>query len=226
MIYFITLFILYIFSEKVIVINEKDSELTKKTKNILKIFFIMFCILNMYGFCVSNVIYSCLILYIISYIKDDEIKDFLDSFRFDIKENFTSDYINKTKSFSRLAAADRKGNMNILKYKINNSNYFNDNSIQSTDQTIKRQEGQEEQEGEGQEEKKQISSDYSKEDLKRIKEILERKFWVLKDNETYDMYEIKKILENKNKKENLELEKGLYNSLVFYTNKLFSLIGL
>ena len=40
------------------------------------------------------------------------------------------------------------------------------------------------------------------------------------------MYEIKKILENKNKKENLELEKGLYNSLVFYTNKLFSLIGL
>ena len=218
MIYFITLFILYIFSEKVIVINEKDSELTKKTKNILKIFFIMFCILNMYGFCVSNVIYSCLILYIISYIKDDEIKDFLDSFRFDIKENFTSDYINKTKSFSRFAAADRKGNMNILKYKISNNNYFNNNSIQSTDQTIEGQEGQEE--------KKQISSDYSKEDLKRIKEILERKFWVLKDNETYDMYEIKKILENKNKKENLELEKGLYNSLVFYTNKLFSLIGL
>ena len=215
MIYFITLFILYIFSEKVIVINEKDSELTKKTKNILKIFFIMFCILNMYGFCVSNVIYSCLILYIISYIKDDEIKDFLDSFRFDIKENFTSDYINKTKSFSRFAAADRKGNMNILKYKISNSNYFNNNSIQTPEQTI-----------EGEEEKKQISSDYSKEDLKRIKEILERKFWVLKDNETYDMYEIKKILENKNKKENLELEKGLYNSLVFYTNKLFSLIGL
>lgn len=215
MIYFITLFILYIFSEKVIVINEKDSELTKKTKNILKIFFIMFCILNMYGFCVSNVIYSCLILYIISYIKDDEIKDFLDSFRFDIKENFTSDYINKTKSFSRFAAADRKGNMNILKYKISNNNYFNNNSIHSTDQPI-----------EGEEEKKQISSDYSKEDLKRIKEILERKFWVLKDNETYDMYEIKKILENKNKKENLELEKGLYNSLVFYTNKLFSLIGL
>ena len=36
--------------------------------------------LNLYGYCLSNIIYSCVMIYIISFIKNDDIKNFIDSF--------------------------------------------------------------------------------------------------------------------------------------------------
>ena len=122
MIYFIVLFLIYLLTEKIINIKNDDSDITKNIKNCLKIFFILGFMLNLYGYCLSNIIYSCVMIYIISFIKNDDIKNFIDSFNF-TKENF-SDFYNNEKSFSRITAEYRQGNQDVLKYNIN-ENYNN-----------------------------------------------------------------------------------------------------
>ena len=165
MIYFITLYILYLLSDRIIIKNSKDSEKTKTVKTIVKLCFIMLCILNLYGFCASNIIYSCISIYIISYIRNDDIKIFLDIFR---KETFVQD-ITQDGSFSRIPNRFRKKDPNIEKYRLEN------NSVPKLSKTIIRP----------------VDAEYSREELQEIKNSLEQKEWVLRDGETYDMYKTK-----------------------------------
>ena len=200
MIYFITLFLLYIVSEKIIKYSKNDTSLKKKTKSILKLFIIMFCILNIYGYCISNIIYSCIIIYIISYIKDDDIRDFISIMSLQ-KETFISDYIDEQKSFSRIPNEYRRGNPDVLTYKMNNSSY---NNITTT---------------------QQIKSGYDKKELDKIKTILERKFWNLDKGDSYDSYE-RRPVEEEEEEAMLKTGKEIYKGLCYYTNKLFSMVGL
>tara|TARA_B110001450_G_C17584335_1_gene466309 strand:+ start:536 stop:1111 length:576 start_codon:yes stop_codon:yes gene_type:complete len=165
MIYFITLYILYLLSDRIIIKNSKDSEKTKTVKTIVKLCFIMLCILNLYGFCASNIIYSCVSIYIISYIRNDDIKIFLDIFR---KETFVQD-ITKDGSFSRIPNRFRKKDPNIEKYRLENNRV-----PQLSKTTIL-----------------PVDAEYSREELQEIKNSLEQKEWVLRDGETYDMYKTK-----------------------------------
>lgn len=163
MIYFITLYLLYLLSGKLIKKDNKDSDTTKNIKNIARLGFIMLFILNLYGFCVSNIIYSCICIYIISFIKNDEIKTFLDMFTLS-KETFVQD-ITKDGSFSRIPNSYRRKDHNIEKYKLENnknpefiSTIYPNNSV------------------------------YNKDELQEIRNSLEQKEWVLKEGDTYDMY--------------------------------------
>lgn len=165
MIYFITLYILYLLSDRIIIKNSKDSENTKTVKTIAKLCFIMLCILNLYGFCTSNILYSCVCIYIISYIRNDDIKTFLDIFR---KETFVQD-ITQDGSFSRIPNRFRKKDPNIEKYRLEN------NRVPELSKT----------------EIRPVDAEYSREELQEIKNSLEQKEWVLRDGETYDMYKTK-----------------------------------
>ena len=162
MIYFITLYILYLLSDRIIIKNSKDSEKTKTVKTIVKLCFIMLCILNLYGFCASNIIYSCVCIYIISNIRNDDIKTFLDIFR---KETFVQD-ITQDGSFSRIPNRFRKKDPNIEKYRLEN------NRMPELSKT----------------KILPVDAEYSRDELQEIKNSLEQKEWVLRDGETYDMY--------------------------------------
>ena len=101
MIYFITIYLLYLLADKLLTIDETDSEISKMVKNMCKICFIMLVILNLYGFCISNIIYSCVCIYIIAHLRNDGIKTFLDMFNIKQQENFVQD-ITQDGSFSRI----------------------------------------------------------------------------------------------------------------------------
>lgn len=194
MIYFITLYILYLLSGKIIKKDSKDTEKIKMIKNIAKLGFIMLCILNMYGFCVSNIIYSCVCIYIISYIRNDEIKMFLDLFHFK-KETFVQN-ITKDGSFSRIPNQYRMKDPNTEKYKLESNSppaFISQSTVKLTD------------------------AEYTKEELQEIKNSLEQKEWVLKEGETYDMYETKTTERDL---------KEVYRGLCYYIDKFFSKLGL
>ena len=197
MIYFIVLFLLYILSEKMINIKTDDSDITKKIKNCIKIFFILACMLNLYGYCLSNIIYSCVMIYIISFIKNDDIKTFIDSLNIN-KEHFNPNFYNNENIFSRTPAEFRQGNKNVLKYNINEDSY---NNIKNLD----------------------VKNAYNKDDLKKIKTILERKFWMLGKNDTYDMYE-KNMLEEE--EEIVKTVNEFYKLLCRVAATMLSFIGL
>ena len=165
MIYFIILYLLYLLSEKLITINEKDSEITKMVKNTIKIGFILLVILNLYGFCVSNIIYSSLCIYIISYIRNDEMKSFLDLFYLK-KENFVQD-ITIDGSFSRIPNRFRRPDPNVSKYIINNNkdpDFISESTVLPS------------------------TNLYDDEELQMLKNSLEQTEWVLKKDETYSMF--------------------------------------
>lgn len=196
MIYFIILFLLYLLSEKIIKPSKDDSYLKKKIKTLIKIFIIMFCILNIYGFCLSNIIYSCILIYIISFIKDDDIVEFVKLINLN-KETFISDYIDQEKSFSRIPAEYRSGNKNILKYNVNDQSY---NNIEN----------------------KEVHNDYNEDDLKKIRVVLNRKFWKLGEDDTYDMYEN----DNKIEEEEEIHAKDIYKGMCYFIQKLFSFLDI
>jgi len=194
MIYFITLYILYLLSDKLIQKDRKDTDKVKLIKNIVRLGGIMLCILNMYGFCVSNIIYSCVCIYIISYIRNDEIKLFLDLFHFK-KETFVQN-ITEDGSFSRIPNQYRSKDPNTEKYKLENNKppaFIYKYTINPKD------------------------AEYSKEELQEIKNSLEQKEWILKEGETYDMYETKTT--EKDLKE-------VYRGFCYYIDTFFAMFGL
>ena len=152
MIYFIVLYLLYLLSEKMIIINQKDSDFSKKIKTLARLFVIMFVLLNFYGYCVSNVIYSCVLIYIISFIKNDEIKDFLDTFNF-YKEGFQSE--NNDMIFRR-KIPDIKNGRSVNQHYVIDSDQLN--SLEET------------------------NNQYSRFELAAIKNILENRLWITNDD--------------------------------------------
>lgn len=193
MIYFLTLYTLYLLSDRIIIKNSSDSEKTKTIKTIAKLCFIMLCILNLYGFCVSNILYSCVCVYIISYIRNDDIKTFLELFGLR-KETFAHE-ITSDGSFSRIPNRCRKKDPNIEKYKLEN----NKAPELSPSIIIPR------------------DAEYSREELQKIKNSLEQKEWVLKDGETYDMYETRTTEKEM---------KHVYKSICYYIDTFFAMFGL
>ena len=197
MIYFITLYLLYLLADKLLTINKKDSEISKMVKNMCKLCFIMLMILNLYGFCISNIIYSCVCIYIISYIRNDEIKTFLDMFNIKQQENFVQD-ITQDGSFSRIPGRYRRPDPNIQKYKLNNNQ--NPEFISKSTFIPK-------------------NNVYDDEELKLIKNSLEEKEWLLKENETYNMFTKQPEVVN-------EQIKQVYKGICYYIDGFFSKFGL
>lgn len=207
MIYFIVLYLLYILSEKLIIIEQKDSSFAKKIKALSRLFVIMFIILNFYGYCVSNIVYSCVLIYIISFIKNDDVKDFLDTFRLYKKEGFQIDNIdnidNSNKIFRRKIPDLRHGKTVKQQYMID-ANQLN---------SVREEE-----------------NEYNNLDLMAIKHQLENRLWITSDNDNKlrinveDQIKLDSI-QKETEEEEEELLRPVKNIKTFLTF-LLSLVGL
>ena len=207
MIYFIVLYLLYILSEKLIIIEQKDSSFSKKIKALSRLFVIMFIILNFYGYCVSNIVYSCVLIYIISFIKNDDVKDFLDTFRLYKKEGFQINNIdnidNSNKIFRRKIPELRHGKTVKQQYMID-ANQFN---------SLREEE-----------------NEYNNLDLMAIKHQLENRLWITSENDNKlrinveDQIKLDSI-KRETEEEEEELLRPVKNIKTFLTF-LLSLVGL
>lgn len=207
MIYFIVLYLLYILSEKLIIIEQKDSSFSKKIKALSRLFVIMFIILNFYGYCVSNIVYSCVLIYIISFIKNDDVKDFLDTFRLYKKEGFQIDNIdnidNSNKIFRRKIPDLRHGKTVKQQYMID-ANQLN---------SVREEE-----------------NEYNNLDLMAIKHQLENRLWITSENDNKlrinveDQIKLDSI-QKETEEEEEELLRPVKNIKTFLTF-LLSLVGL
>ena len=163
----------------------------------------MFVLLNFYGYCVSNVICGCVLIYIISFIKNDEIKDFLDTFNF-YKEGFQSE--NNDMIFRR-KIPDIKNGRSVNQHYVIDSDQLN--SLEET------------------------NNQYSRFELAAIKNILENRLWITNDDNKMRINIEDRINLEKKEKEIEEEEEEIAKpakSIFYYIKKfityLLSLIGL